>query len=155
VGAGSGNDVAAALRMGAERVDAVEIDPAIVALGKMYHPEKPYKNERVRVVIDDARTFLRNTPDRYDMVVYGLLDSHSLLSHGSNVRLDSFVYTVEALREARARLKPGGTLSLSFAIIAPELGRKIYLMLEQAFDGQAPRCVRAAYDGSVVFLQTE
>ena len=32
VGAGTGNDVAAALRMGAERVDAVEIDPAIAAL---------------------------------------------------------------------------------------------------------------------------
>ena len=41
VGAGSGNDVAAALRLGAKAVDAVEIDPAIMALGRANHPEHP------------------------------------------------------------------------------------------------------------------
>jgi len=53
------------------------------------------------------------------MVVYGLLDSHTLLSHASSVRLDSFVYTVEGLREARARLNPDGILSLSFSVMNP------------------------------------
>ncbi len=48
VGAGSGNDVAAALRMGASHVDAIEIDPAIAYLGKHYHPEHPYDDPRVR-----------------------------------------------------------------------------------------------------------
>ena len=43
VGAGTGNDVAASLRAGAGRVDAIEIDPAILATGKLAHPEKPYK----------------------------------------------------------------------------------------------------------------
>ncbi len=157
VGAGTGNDVAAALRMGASTVDAVEIDPAIVLMGRRFHPEAPYDDRRVEVVVDDARSFLRTTGRRFDMIVYGLLDSHTLLSHASNVRLDSFVYTVEGLREARARLKPGGLLSLSFSVISPELGHKIYLMLTEAFDGRPPTCIRGRYnyDGSVIFLQRE
>ena len=38
LGAGSGTDVAAALRHGAKHVDAVEIDPAIMRLGRERHP---------------------------------------------------------------------------------------------------------------------
>ena len=102
VGAGTGNDVAAALRGGAERVDAIEIDPAILLLGKEGHPEHPYSNARVHAVVNDARSFLRTTDRQYDLIVFGLLDSHTLLSQASSVRLDSFVYTVQAMREARA-----------------------------------------------------
>ena len=140
VGAGTGNDVAAALRHGAERVDAIEIDPAILMEGKAGHPERPYFDPRVHPVVNDARTFLRTTTQNYDMVVYGLLDSHVLLSHASSVRLDSFVYTVEGLREARQRLNPDGVLSLSFSVLNWPLGGKIYLMLQKAFDGRPPVC---------------
>jgi len=155
VGSGSGNDVAAALRAGAGSIDAIEIDPAIQELGRMYHPEQPYADPRVRFVNDDARSFLRTTLSRYDLIVYGLLDSHTLLSHASSVRLDSFVYTVEGLREARARLRGDGVVSLSFVVLSRELGRKIYLMMQQAFDGHPPVCVYARYDGSVIFLQSK
>lgn len=153
VGAGTGNDVAMALRMGAGGVDAVEIDPAILAVGVQYHPQRPYQDRRVRAVVDDARTFFHTSEGRYDLIVYGLLDSHTLLSQGSSVRLDSYVYTVEALREAIGLLKPGGVLSLSFSVLSPEMGRKIFLMMQQAFDGVPPLCIRAGYDGAVIFLQ--
>jgi len=152
VGSGAGNDVAAALRCGVQQVDAIEIDPAIFALGDAYHPEQPYSDPRVRVWINDARTYLRNTDNTYDAIVYGLLDSHTLLSHASSVRIDSFVYTVEGFREARARLKDGGIISVSFAIMTEEIGRKIYLMLREAFDGVSPACVQAEYDTSMIFI---
>ncbi len=155
VGAGSGNDVAAALRSGAAHVDAVEIDPAILLAGRTYHPEHPYGDPRVRAILDDARSFFRNAPGKYDIIVYGLLDSHTLLSHASSVRLDSFVYTVEGLREARARLKEDGVLSLSFSILNHELGAKIFQMMRNAFDGKDPICIRAPYDGSVLFIQSK
>jgi spermidine synthase len=154
VGAGTGNDVAAALRSGARHVEAIEIDPAILLTGKSSHPEKPYNDPRVHAVVNDARSFLRSTEQRFDLIVYGLLDSHTLLSHGSSVRLDSFVYTVEGLREARARLKPDGAISLSFSVLSDTLGRKIYLMMQQVFDGQPPVCVSAGYDGSIIFLES-
>ncbi|MBV9147568.1 MAG: hypothetical protein JO065_16760 [Acidobacteria bacterium] len=154
VGAGTGNDVAAALRAGAAHVDAVEIDPAIQALG-MDHPERPFSDQRVHMINDDARSFLRGTHGHYDLIDYGLLDSHTLLSQNSSLRLDSYVYTVEALREARARLADDGILSLSFSVMSREMGHKIYLMMQQAFDGHAPICVLAGYDNSVIFLQSK
>jgi SAM-dependent methyltransferase len=154
VGAGTGNDVAAALRRGAGHIEAIEIDPAILMTGKADHPEHPYGNPHVHAVIDDARSFLRNTNQKFDVIVYGLLDSHTLLSQGSSVRLDSFVYTMEGLREARARLLPDGLLSLSFSVLSDELGNKIYRMLQETFDGRPPICVRAGYDNSVIFLES-
>ncbi|PYV14500.1 MAG: hypothetical protein DMG07_11830 [Acidobacteria bacterium] len=151
VGAGTGNDVAAALRCGAARIDAIEIDPAILGLGKLNHPEYPYSQKPVHAIVNDARSFLRTTDGRYDLIAYGLLDSHTLLSHASSVRLDSFVYTVEGLREARDRLKDGGLVSLSFTVLSDELGRKIYKTLEGAF-GHPPTCIKSDYDSSTTFL---
>jgi hypothetical protein len=84
-----------------------------------------------------------------------LLDSHTLLSHASSVRLDSFVYTVEGLREARARLKDDGVLSLSFSVINPALGAKVFQMMRVAFDGKDPLCIRAPYDGAILFIQSK
>ena len=152
VGSGTGNDVAAAIRHGAGRIDAVEIDPAILAFGESLHPESPYQSDQVNAVVNDARAFIRHTDKRYDLIVYGLLDSHTLLSGKSGVRLDSFVYTVEAFREARAKLKADGVLSISFSLIRPELGHKLYLMLQDAFDGQSPVVYRTGYDEGYTFL---
>jgi spermidine synthase len=152
VGAGTGNDVAAALRHGALHVDAVEIDPAILAIGRAAHPEAPYASPRVETIVDDARSFVRRARSQYDVIVYGLLDSHTLLAGLTNVRLDSYVYTVEALREARARLAPEGVLSLSFSLPTPELGVKLFRMLAQVFDGVPPRAVLSYYDASVTFV---
>ena len=155
VGAGAGNDVAGALRMNVANVDAIEIDPVILALGTTYHPEKPYDDHRTHAVVNDARSHFRSTEETYDAVVYGFLDSHALLSHASNIRVDSYVYTVEGLREARARLNEGGVLSLTLNVLNDQLGRKVYLMMEEAFEGRAPWCIRARSGGydSVTFVQ--
>ncbi len=155
VGSGTGNDVAAALRMGVERVDAIEIDPVIIKLGQAFHPESPYDSRKVAIINKDARQFLRTTNQHYDMIIYGLLDSHTLLSHTSSVRLDSFVYTVEGIRDAWDHLNEDGVISLSFCILSKEIGRKIYLMMQQAFDGIPPICIRTRYDGSVLFAQSK
>lgn len=153
VGAGSGNDVAAALRSGAHHVEAIEIDPAIQLLGKNNHPERPYDDRRVHPVVNDARSFFRTTDGHFDLIVYGLLDSHTLLSQASSVRLDSFVYTVEGIREARTRLKDDGVLSLSFAVLNDALGKKFFQMMTAAFDGQEPLCISAGTEGAVLFVQ--
>ncbi|MCD4749306.1 MAG: hypothetical protein K8R59_08025 [Thermoanaerobaculales bacterium] len=153
LGAGGGNDVAAALRNGARQVDAVEIDPVIVRFGRKLHPEQPYGDPRVKVHVDDARSFLQRDNTRYDLVTLGLLDSHTLLAGLPGVRLDNFVYTVEALRAARDRLSPTGVLSLSFAAIGdrPWLGRKLYRLMEEAF-GEAPLVYPIGYDFSITYI---
>jgi hypothetical protein len=68
--------------------------------------------------------------------------------------LDSYVYTVESFRDARAKLKPGGLLSMSFDATAPELLAKIRLMMIEAFDGKPPACI-AAKDAACSFMQTK
>jgi len=139
VGAGSGNDVAAALRNGSRSVTAVEIDPTIVFLGERLHPEQPYADPRTHVEVNDARTYLRHTDHRFDLIVYGLLDSHTNLGALTNVRLDSFVYTVQGFKEAVARLKDDGLLVVSYALIDPRQGDKLFAMLSQAWPQQPPR----------------
>jgi len=137
VGAGMGNDVAAALRHGAEKVDAVEIDPLIVALGKRLHPEKPYQSSKVNIIVDDARSFFKGSDKHYDMIVFGFLDSHTLFSSMSSLRLDNFVYTVESFQEAKKHLKDDGVLCLTFAVPKKWIGLRLFKMLEAVF-GQKP-----------------
>ena len=110
LGAGSGTDVAAALRHGVRHVDAVEIDPAIIRLGRQHHPDHPYSDPRVTVVNDDARHFLRTTRKQYDLVVFALIDSLTMQSSFSGVRLESYMFTEESFRAVRDRLKPDGVL---------------------------------------------
>jgi SAM-dependent methyltransferase len=112
IGAGTGNDVARALAAGALSVDAVEIDPAILRVGRAQHPDKPYADPRVRTFVADGRRFLREDGRKYDLIVYALVDSLVLHSAHSSVRLESWLFTREALEDARRRLKPGGTLAV-------------------------------------------
>jgi spermidine synthase len=110
LGAGSGTDVAASLMHGTKHIDAVEIDPVIVRLGRQHHPDRPYADPRVNVVTDDARHFLRTTEKKYDLVVFALIDSLTLQSSFSSVRLESYMFTEESFRSVRERLKPNGVL---------------------------------------------
>jgi spermidine synthase len=142
VGSGTGNDVAAALRHGSSPVDAVEIDPAILVLGKREHPEHPYDSRLVLPHATDARAFLKRTSNRYDLILFGLLDSHTQFSDYSNMRIDNFVYTIEAFREAREHLNPGGILFVKFAVDRPWMGRRLSEMLRQVFD-KAPLVFQA------------
>ena len=116
LGGGAGNDAAAALRNGASHVDVVEIDPVIARIGRELHPEKPYTSEKVHLYIDDARSFLQKTKQKYDMVVFATLDSHTVFSSLSSLRLDNFVFTRESLLNAKNTLNPGGGIVINFFV---------------------------------------
>jgi SAM-dependent methyltransferase len=148
VGSGTGNDVAAALRNGSRSVDAVEIDRAILELGRENHPEHPYDSPRVMVHVDDARSFLKRTEQHYDLILFGLLDSHSQLSDYANMRIDNFVYTKESFREARQRLNPNGVIFVKFFVEHPWLAVRLAEMLQQTF-GKVPMVFAAPSNYSV------
>jgi SAM-dependent methyltransferase len=148
VGSGSGNDVATALRLGAAHVDAIEIDPAIAFLGTKYHPERPYDDPRATLSINDARNFFRTANQQYDLIVYGVLDSHTALSHASNLRVDSYVYTREGIAEAFRLLKPDGVMSISFTLVNDALGFKLSKILRELPGAGKPLAVRVLYDNS-------
>ena len=152
VGSGTGNDVAAALRHGAERIDAVEIDARILEIGEREHPERPYSSPAVSVAVADARAFLRRSDATYDLIVFGLLDSHTMFSSLSSLRLDNYVYTVESFREAARHLAPDGVLSVSFSVAAGDwIGQRLSNTLRAA-TGQEPVAIRTGYDVGVAYF---
>jgi SAM-dependent methyltransferase len=133
LGAGMGNDVAAAVRNTNASVVAVEIDPTILRLGRALHFEKPYDSGRVRIVEDDARSFMHNSHERFDLILFSLLDSHTTNSNYTNIRIDNYVYTVEALEEARQLLTPEGLLIVKFQAENDWIAGRLDALLTRVF----------------------
>jgi len=100
IGAGGGNDVAIALKQGAKHVDAVEIDPQIYADGKRLNPDHPYQDPRVSPHINDGRAFLQQSRAMYDLILFALPDSLTLVSGQSSLRLESYLFTQQAVAAA-------------------------------------------------------
>ena len=137
VGSGVGNDVLLAVENKVARIDAVEIDPRIISMGKQLRPDNPYGDAAVRTFVDDARSYMNRSKEKYDLIVYGFLDSHALFANMPSVRLDNFVYTVEGIERAKQLLSGNGTVALSFYVGRPWVGNKIYYMLKEVF-GKRP-----------------
>lgn len=106
IGFGTGITAGAALDHPVERVVATELIPEVVTAARAYFA--PFTNgffqdPRARVVVEDGRTFLAGTPDRYDVIVGDLFTPW----HAGTGSL----YTVEHFRTVRARLRPGGVFA--------------------------------------------
>jgi hypothetical protein len=108
VGAGTGDDVAIALRLGAQHVDAVEIDPRIHAIGVERNPDRAFQDPRVTSYVNDGRAFLEQTTRHYDLILFALPDSLTLVAGQSSLRLESYLFTAEAMQAARGHLTSGG-----------------------------------------------
>ena len=108
IGAGTGSDTAQALHQGAGHVDAVEIDPTIASIGRRDHPNRPYDDPRVTLHINDGRNFLRNSTERYDLIIFAFPDSLTLINASGNLRLESFLFTVQSFASVRDHLAPDG-----------------------------------------------
>lgn len=154
VGAGSGNDAAGGLRNSVERITAVEIDPAIIALGRRYHPERPYSVPDVQVVNDDARSFFAKSTQKYDVIAFGLLDSHTSTAM-TNARLDHYVYTQESIARAHTLMADGGIMALSFEAQKPFITDRMARVLRDEF-GEEPMVFRIPPNeagwGGVMFI---
>lgn len=133
LGAGAGNETVVALKNGVKEITAVELDPVFVMFGKELNPHRPFNDPKVEVYIDDARAFLHKTKKKYDLIVFGFLDSQYLLSHKSNIRTENFVYTIESFRRAKELLTENGVLQLNYNAGKPEVRARFYLMLKDVF----------------------
>lgn len=112
IGAGNGIDAAMALKAGVRHVDAVEIDPRIYQIGRLLNPDRPYQDPRVNVYIDDGRAFLQRSRARYDLILFALPDSLTVVSGQASLRLESYLFTTDALRETRAHLRSDGVFAM-------------------------------------------
>jgi hypothetical protein len=137
IGAGTGNDVAAALLSGAEHVDAVEIDPAIARLGLDRHPARAYHDPRVTLTVTDGRAFLTNARRRYDLVIFALTDSLVKVSPMAQLRLENYLFTVESIRRAFELLTDTGDVLLYNYYRSDVVVAKNALVVERA-TGHSP-----------------
>ena len=112
LGAGAGASVWLAKKYGASRVDAVEVNPAIPGLlarwkhfaGDVYH------QPGVRLFIEDARRYLADTTERYDLIELALALTGN--AHAQPSGMEAHLYTVEAVQLYLSRLTPTGVLVL-------------------------------------------
>jgi len=107
-------------------VDVVEIDERIEQVAKKYF----YIENKLNVVVDDARHFIKTTNKKYDVVIYDLYNSETPPVH---------LMTKEAFEEIKNMLNPEGVLVVNFyGFLESKRGRaarSIYkTLLSQKFD---------------------
>jgi SAM-dependent methyltransferase len=150
LGAGGGADVLQALYHEASRVDAVELDPAVVRLVRDVHGDFAgglYTRPEVRLHVAEARGFVAGAADTWDLIQMPLLDSFGSAAAGVHSLSESYVYTVEAFREYLRHLAPGGLLAITrWLKLPPRDSLKLFLTALTALeaDGAADPSRRLA-----------
>jgi hypothetical protein len=117
IGPGGGRDLASALVFGASHVDGVEINP-IIANDIMRGAFREfsgsiYDHPRVRVAVDDGRSFVRRSPDRYDVIQASLVDTWAATAAGAYTLTENTLYTVEAFTDYVDHLNDNGVLTIT------------------------------------------
>jgi hypothetical protein len=116
LGAGTGADVLMALYHGAEKIDAVELNPQVSRLVTDTYAEFAghlYDDERVTLHIEEARGFVVRGKEQYDLIQVALLDSFSASGSGVQALNESYLYTVEAIRKYLEHTASGGLLAIT------------------------------------------
>jgi len=146
VGAGTGTDVSIALANGVGHVDAVEIDPSLLRYGEQTNPDGAYQDPRVTTYVNDGRAFLERTDTKYDLILFALPDSLTLVSGASALRLESYLFTEQAMQSAREHLAPGGAFSMYNFYREPWLVDRLAGTMDRAFGH--PPCLLSAPEAS-------
>lgn len=140
LGAGAGGDVLQAIYHGSREIDAVELNPQIVDLVEQRFAEysgRPYGMHGVRVHIGEARRFVAAHAERFDLIQVALLDAFGASSAGLYALSESYLYTVEALREYIDHLEPGGMLAITrWVNLPPRDVLKMFATAVTALEGQ-------------------
>ncbi|HEY9871228.1 MAG TPA: hypothetical protein V6D08_18855, partial [Candidatus Obscuribacterales bacterium] len=112
-GGGTGNEASQALLMGARHVDVVDSRAWMFRLGEM-NPSKPFASPAVSRVVMDPRQFLKETAQKYDLILFAPMESDCAFSPFGLLRPDNFAYATESFLDARDHLNPGGYLAVSY-----------------------------------------
>ncbi|MGA9350974.1 MAG: hypothetical protein WBW48_19515 [Anaerolineae bacterium] len=107
-----GLDVLVALHQGASSVVAVESNPLVIEVARDAFQD-PYRDERVTVMVENGRSYVRRVGERFDIVQVSLADTYRPVTSGAYSLSESYLYTVEAFVDYVAHLSEGGLLVVS------------------------------------------
>jgi spermidine synthase len=119
IGSAGGQEVLAALAFGAARVDAVEMVCAVIQAARGPYATFTghlYDHPRVHPVCDEGRSYLRHTPDRYDVIQIHSNHTTSSVAQGAGAMDPVYLQTVEAYREYLSRLSDDGILQMNYYV---------------------------------------
>ncbi|MEE2665063.1 MAG: hypothetical protein VX681_13180 [Myxococcota bacterium] len=120
IGSAGGHEILASLYFGASSVTAVELNPVTVHLLTERYADfagRLHEDPRVRVVNAEGRSFLQGDDSQYDLIWFVAPDSYAAMNASSAaafVLSESYLYTVEMLRESLQHLAPGGVICAQF-----------------------------------------
>lgn len=147
LGSGAGSEVLAALRFDASRVVAVEINPIINDF--VVGPQSGFwgglfTQPEVHLVTDEARSFIRRSPEVFDAIVSAHTVSNAAVASGAMSLAENYVFTREAFEDYLDKLEPDG--ALFFSRPEEQLPR-LFATVREAFDARglpsAAECVFA------------
>ena len=117
IGPGGGVDVMRAVANGSPNVTGIEINPTIVNnvmrgryAGYTFHL---YDMPQVHIHVQDGRSYVRSSRDKYDVVQMTLVDTWASTAAGAFALSENNLYTVEAFREYFDHLKPDGMIAIT------------------------------------------
>jgi hypothetical protein len=117
IGPGGGVDVLRAVANGSPSVTGIEINPIIattIMRGRYAeYSQHLYERPDVHIHVTDGRSFLRSTPQQFDVVQMTLVDTWASTAAGAFALSENNLYTVEAFREYFDHLKPGGMIAIT------------------------------------------
>ena len=117
IGPGGGVDVLRAVANGSPSVTGIEINPIIattIMRGRYAdYSQHLYERPDVHIHVTDGRSFLRSTPQQFDVVQMTLVDTWASTAAGAFALSENNLYTVEAFREYFDHLKPDGMIAIT------------------------------------------
>jgi spermidine synthase len=117
IGPGGGVDVLRAVANGSTSVTGIEINPIIATtiMRERYADYSLHLYDRpdVHIHVTDGRSFLRSTPQHFDVVQMTLVDTWASTAAGAFALSENNLYTVEAFREYFEHLKPDGMIAIT------------------------------------------
>ncbi|MBI5417542.1 hypothetical protein HZA55_06300 [Candidatus Poribacteria bacterium] len=113
LGSGGGRDVRIALLNGVNKITAVEINKTVVSMTKEESAYNGgiYNDPRVKVVIEDGRSFIMQDKSNYDRIVLSLATTHAFSDVNSIAQFENYLYTKEAIAEYFNHLKDTGMIA--------------------------------------------
>jgi spermidine synthase len=117
IGPGGGVDVLRAVANGSPSVTGIEINPIIadtIMRGRYAdYAQHLYERPEVHIHVTDGRSYLRSTPQQFDVVQMTLVDTWASTAAGAFALSENNLYTVEAFREYFEHLKPDGIVAIT------------------------------------------